>query len=395
VVEPARDGFDIQNVVLVRKGGLGAATAPATSLAATAIVRSWTPSRRVLQVTAPTRSYLVVNENFNAGWRASLGGGGQSAGAGITLRPVRIDGWKQAWLLPAGTAGTVTLTYAPNKLYRDAIAGGLGTLALVMLVALWPAPGRVRARAWRPRWLALPKRPGAGRPRPGRSRPGWLRPGWLRAGRSREAGASPETGPPHEAGPAQEAASRREAGLLREAELSGEAASPQQAAPPEEATSLRETDPPREADPPPEADPPRVRGRLAGWPRLPGWLRVPGRLWPGWGTALTLAAAACGLLLAGLWLGGYPGAGILTAAAVLFTAAVSYRHRHRFWLELSRPWLVAALLLVAAACSVAGERLLAAGSSGPVVIALSSTAPQVICLAIVARLAAALFAREP
>jgi hypothetical protein len=261
----------------------------------------------------------------------------------VRLRPVRIDGWKQAWLLPGGTAGTVTLTYAPNRLYRDAIAGGLGTLALVMLVALWPARGRVRRRAWRPRWLARQKRP--------------------------EAGLSEEAASP-------------------QAELSGEAASPQ-AGPSEEGAS------PREADALQEPDAPRVRG----WPRLPGWirgwLRVLGRLWPGWGTALTLAGALCGLLLAGLWLGGYPGAGILTAAAVLFTAAVSYRHRHRLWLELSRPWLVAGLLLVAAACSVAGERLLAAGASGPVVIALTSTAPQVIGLMIVARLVAALFASEP
>src|SRR5262249_29895722 len=95
--------------------------APATSAppAAPALVRSWTPSRRVLQVTAPTRSYLVVNEDFNAGWQARLGS--------ARLRAVRIDGWKQAWLLPAGTAGTVVLTYAPGAGYRDAIVGGLGT----------------------------------------------------------------------------------------------------------------------------------------------------------------------------------------------------------------------------------------------------------------------------
>jgi arabinofuranan 3-O-arabinosyltransferase len=134
---------------------------------------------------------------------------------------------------------------------------------------------------------------------------------------------------------------------------------------------------------------------VRAWRRVLGWLRLPGRLWPGWGAALTFAAALCGLLLAGLWLGGYPGAGILTAAAFLFTAAVSYRHRHRLWLELSRPWLVAGLLLAAAVCSVAGERLLAAGASGPLVTALTTTAPQVICLVVVARLAAALFASEP
>jgi len=109
VVEPVRDAFDVQDVVLTRTGGAlrsgGLGAAPGS-----AVVRSWTPARRVLQVGAPTRSYLVVNENFNAGWQASLGG--------TTLRPVRVDGWKQAWVLPAGTTGTVTLTYLPNALYR-------------------------------------------------------------------------------------------------------------------------------------------------------------------------------------------------------------------------------------------------------------------------------------
>jgi arabinofuranan 3-O-arabinosyltransferase len=312
IVEPVHDGFDVQDAVLVRNGGLGPTAAPATGLAASAVVRSWTPSRRIVQVTAPARAYLVVNENFNAGWQASLGG--------TRLRPARIDGWKQAWLLPAGTAGTVTLTYAPNRLYRDALAGGLGTLALVLLVALWPARRKTRERIRRPRWLTLPER-------------------------SREAGAS----------------------------------------------------------------------------QLPGWLRRPVRVRPGWGAAkvpltksrgpfghrgvpggrspgqapLTWAVTGCGLLLAGLWLGGYPGAVILAATAGLFTAAVSRRHKHRVWLELCRPWLVAALLLAAAGCAVVGERLLAEGASGPLVTALTSTAPQVICLVIVARLAAALFVGDP
>ena len=51
-----------------------------------------------------------MNENFNPGWRAVVDG--------RQLRAVRLDGWKQAWLLPAGTAGVVTLTYLPNAIYR-------------------------------------------------------------------------------------------------------------------------------------------------------------------------------------------------------------------------------------------------------------------------------------
>jgi arabinofuranan 3-O-arabinosyltransferase len=240
-----------------------------------------------VQVTARTRSYLVVNEDFNAGWQARLGG--------ARLRAVRIDGWKQAWLLPAGTVGTVILSYAPDAGYRAAIFGGLGTLALVLLVAFWPpAPAWLRRRARRPRWLTLPAR---SRPEP----------------ESREA--------------------RRPRRLMR----------------------------------------------------LP----------PGVGTALISAAAVCVLVLAGLWLGGYPGAAILTIATGLFVAAFSYRHRHRLWLELSRPWIVAGLLLAAAASAVIGERLLNSGTSGTLVTALTSTAPQIICLTIIARLAAALMVGDP
>ena len=75
--------------------------------------------------------------------------------------------------------------------------------------------------------------------------------------------------------------------------------------------------------------------------------------------------------------------------------AFSYRRRHRFWLELSRPWVVAGLLLAAAVSAVAGERLLDAGASGTLVTALTSTAPQIICLTIVARLATALIVGDP
>ena len=70
-----------------------------------------------------------MNENFNAGWQAATAGG-------ALLRPVRLDGWKQAWLLPAGTTGLVTLTYRPAGVYRVAVFGGLAALAVIFLLAL-------------------------------------------------------------------------------------------------------------------------------------------------------------------------------------------------------------------------------------------------------------------
>jgi arabinofuranan 3-O-arabinosyltransferase len=89
-----------------------------------------TASARPLRVNAAVSSYLAVNENFNAGWRAVIGG--------RQLQAVRLDGWKQAWLLPAGTEGLVRLTYQPQSLYRVVVVGGLAGLGLIALVAVWP-----------------------------------------------------------------------------------------------------------------------------------------------------------------------------------------------------------------------------------------------------------------
>ena len=136
----------------------------------------------------------------------------------------------------------------------------------------------------------------------------------------------------------------------------------------------------------------RVSGRTE-----PGHAGVSGssRPHPGLTTTLATAAAVGCLLLAGLWLGGYPGAVILTAATALFAVAVSYRRAHFVWNQLSSPWVVAALLLTAAVCDAVGGQLLLAGFTGPLVKALISTAPQVICLAVVGRMAAALVVGDP
>ena len=131
VVEPATDAFSVQDVVV--NGGLPPATAASATAASapTAVgVVSWTSTSRTLRVSAATASYLVVNENFNAGWRAVLDR--------RQLPAVRLDGWKQAWLLPAGTSGLVHLTYQPAQVYRVSVAGGLAAIVLVLLVAVCP-----------------------------------------------------------------------------------------------------------------------------------------------------------------------------------------------------------------------------------------------------------------
>ena len=253
VTEPQADSFSVQDVVLQRKPLPGRATGQASAPKAADIV-SWTASVRQLRVDATARSYLTVNENFNPGWRAVAGG--------HTLQPVRLDGWKQAWVLPAGTTGLVTLTYRPQSLYRDAVAGGLAALVLVLVIACL----RIRRR-------------------------------------SMDAGPTPW---------------------------------------------------------PPDQPAPRRSGRLE------------------------LVIAAVVLAGAGLILGGYPGAVLVPAATFACLALNRTRHAE------AGPWLLAGLLVVAAAGGAVGEHLALSGDIGLVVSAPANAIPQVICLIVVGGMAAAL-----
>src|SRR5262249_59338260 len=73
---------------------------------------------------------LVVHENANAGWQATVNG--------RALPALRVDGWQQGWLVPAGTSGRVTLRYAPDRLYRLSLLAGLLGVVLLLGLALLP-----------------------------------------------------------------------------------------------------------------------------------------------------------------------------------------------------------------------------------------------------------------
>ncbi|MEU6882699.1 alpha-(1-_3)-arabinofuranosyltransferase [Streptomyces sp. NPDC046712] len=92
--------------------------------------------RRTLRVGAGDASYLQLHENHNAGWKATLDG--------EELRPLRIDGWQQAWLVPAGQGGTVTLLYEPSRVYD---AGLIAAGALLVVLAGLALVGRRRSPA--------------------------------------------------------------------------------------------------------------------------------------------------------------------------------------------------------------------------------------------------------
>ncbi|GIU84003.1 MAG: hypothetical protein KatS3mg008_0778 [Acidimicrobiales bacterium] len=93
-------------------------------------VVSWDRERRVLRVGSGPASVLAVQEAYNDGWRAEADG--------RPLRPVRLDGWRQGFVLPAGPDTMVTLEFAPGRLHRASLAVGLLLVVGVASVALRP-----------------------------------------------------------------------------------------------------------------------------------------------------------------------------------------------------------------------------------------------------------------
>ncbi|MEU7142109.1 alpha-(1-_3)-arabinofuranosyltransferase [Nocardia sp. NPDC046473] len=83
--------------------------------------------------TAGTR-LLVLPLSTNVGWRATTSDG-------RALEPVVIDGWQQAWLLPAGATGPVTVSFPTDRWYRLGIFGGLFLLLPLIALAI---PRRAR-----------------------------------------------------------------------------------------------------------------------------------------------------------------------------------------------------------------------------------------------------------
>ena len=66
--------------------------------------------------------------NFNDGWEADLDG--------RRVEPVRVDGWQQAWIVPEGAGGTLTMRFAPQGTYTAVLVAGLVVSGLLLLAAL-------------------------------------------------------------------------------------------------------------------------------------------------------------------------------------------------------------------------------------------------------------------
>nr|WP_187703216.1 alpha-(1->3)-arabinofuranosyltransferase [Nocardia yunnanensis] len=95
---------------------------------------------------------LVLPLSTNVGWQAT-------AADGTALKPLVINGWQQAWLVPPGTKGPITVAFPIDRWYRLAIFGGLLLLIPLAVLAFRGARSPVRddgppPRPWRSRTLA-------------------------------------------------------------------------------------------------------------------------------------------------------------------------------------------------------------------------------------------------
>jgi arabinofuranan 3-O-arabinosyltransferase len=130
VAAPTQD-LRVDSLTLTRAG----ATSPRSR--ALAVDRDQSGSPTSVQLPARKRErVLTLPQNINSGWQATLDG--------HTLKPQRVDGWKQGWLVPAGAAADVALRYAPSGTFRALLVAGAALLVVALLAAV---PLRRRRRA--------------------------------------------------------------------------------------------------------------------------------------------------------------------------------------------------------------------------------------------------------
>jgi arabinofuranan 3-O-arabinosyltransferase len=104
--------------------------------------QTWSATSRSVRVNTKVAALLVVHENENQGWQATYDG--------ARLPAVTVDGWQQAWVVPADANGVVRLRFAPQTAFSVGLIAGAGTAVLLLLLA-FPLP-RLRRR-----WLLRPQ----------------------------------------------------------------------------------------------------------------------------------------------------------------------------------------------------------------------------------------------
>jgi arabinofuranan 3-O-arabinosyltransferase len=126
--------YSAETLNLAPTASVSASTASAPAREQSVV--TWSGQSKTVRVGAGDTWLLVLHQNANPGWRAELDG--------HVLRPVTVDGWQQAWLVPAGSGGLVRISYPPDRLYRAGLA--VGAVAALALLAVAFVPRRRRDR---------------------------------------------------------------------------------------------------------------------------------------------------------------------------------------------------------------------------------------------------------
>jgi arabinofuranan 3-O-arabinosyltransferase len=147
LVTGASSDFTVSSLDLTTPGA-ASATSTGTS-SRTVQILNWGSDNRSLRVGPGQESYLEVHENADAGWAATLNG--------RPLKSATLDGWQQAFVIPAGQGGTIALTFRPAFLYHLGLA--LSAVLLLLLLAFALGAGRLRLRRLRLARLRLARLP--------------------------------------------------------------------------------------------------------------------------------------------------------------------------------------------------------------------------------------------
>ncbi len=127
----ARPGaFTITDLSLV--SAFGPASSPGRPAGRHREVRilSWGPDLRKVSIGPGAAAYLELHQNANPGWVATM--------HGRALTAVRLDGWQQGFVVPAGAGGVISMTFNPAKFYHAWIILSAAAAIVLLLIAFSP-----------------------------------------------------------------------------------------------------------------------------------------------------------------------------------------------------------------------------------------------------------------